>query len=268
MPAIPQGEIVTVGSSETETSLYGLPLRLVETVITMPDGRQSVLKGGFAAPYSWFPQPFFGCTLISSEPSWKCFHQFSRDGFTTIVSSKTKYGGDLSVLATALGLEQVPFAELEAVATDDLEIRLKEAVDAQLEQDVADLRASVADPAKSFSAHSTRVLVRTPERLLSLAPEIVEGIERAAIPSDNPYRNRETGKTLAMLFGRLPLEVQDRYAGQMRLLYDRSDAANDGRHWLYQAEALLRFRRPWDPQDEVKGEDIVIVGNEPQASAN
>jgi hypothetical protein len=86
------------------------------------------------------------------------------------------------------------------------------------------------------------MLLQSPEAILPLAPMIVEGIERAAKISDNPYRNRETGLNLARLFGLLPHHVQDEYSSDMALLYKRADEANDGRHWLYEAGELVRFR--------------------------
>jgi hypothetical protein len=244
MPAKPQNAPVTVANVQTETLVEGLPVKLIENVITMPDGTKHVLHGGTAAPYPWFPMPVLGCALNSGAPSWDCFHGFSRDSFTPIVTSATRYGGDVRVLATALELTPTEPQNRRATDREFVEDQLREVVGLQLERDIADLREAVTDPASQMTVHSIKVLERTPDVLLSLAPTIVEGIKRAAQITDNPYRNRETGRTLARLFGKLPYDAQDQYADDMALIYKRADEANDGRHWLYQADDLLRFRPP------------------------
>ena len=246
MPAKPQNTIIAVATIERETTVGGLPVKLIENLVTMPDGVEFVLRGGTAAPYPWFPLPVLGCALNSGAPSWDCFVGFSRDSFTPIVSSATRYGGDAHVLARALGLMPTAPHDRSAVDSDVVEEEVQQVVERQLERDIADLREAASDPAIQLTVHSTKVLQQTPAALLALAPMIVQGIKRAAQVSDNPFRNRETGRTLANLFGQLPRDVQDEYAGDMTLLYERADRANDGRHWLYQADALVRFRQPGD----------------------
>jgi hypothetical protein len=244
MPAKPSEPIVEVSTTHTETSINGLPVRLARTVITIPDGGEFVLRGGTASPYPWFPRLILGCALNSANPSWDCFQVFSRDTFKPIVSSKTKFGGDTRLLAKALGLKYTGSHGRRSIDRAIVEPQLQRAVDLQLQRDIADLQEALANPAANLTVHSIKVLQRSPEVLLSLAPLLVDGIVRAAEISDNPYRYREKGKTLALLFGRLPHEVQDKYSDEMALIYRRADEANDGRHWLYEADPLLRFRRP------------------------
>jgi len=244
MPATPLKPAVTAYSTQTETSVNGLPVRLVETVVTMPDDSEFILRGGTGSPYPWFPNPILGCALNSGAPSWDCLHGFSRDRFTSIVSSATKHGGDTRVLAEALGLKPTGPQGRKSVNREVVEAQLQRTVEQQLESDITDVKEAIADPAVQMTIHSVKVLQQSPDELLPLAPLLVEGIIRAAEISDNPYRNRETGKNLALLFGKLPFDVQDKYEDEMALIYKRADEANDGRHWLYEAEPLLRFRRP------------------------
>ena len=246
MPATPLKPAVTASTTETATSVNGLPVRLVKTVVTMPDGREFILRGGMASPYPWFPNPILGCTLDSGAPSWDCVHGFSRDGFTSIVSSATKYGGDTRVLAEALGLKPTGPQGRKSVNREVVKAQLQKTLDLQLENDITDLKKAIADPSVRMTIHSIRVLERRPDELLPLAPLVVEGIVRAAEISDNPYRNRETGINLAHLFEKLPVDVQNKYEKEITLIYRRADEANDGRHWLYEATPLLRFRRPLD----------------------
>lgn len=244
MPAKPAKPNVVVTSSVTEGLFQGLPVKTVENRIQTPDGDQFVLRGGTAAPYPWFPQPILGCALNSGAPSWDCFSFLSRESFTAIISSETRYGEDVRSLANALGLSHTEPNERATTGSDTIEEKLQQAIKVQLERDIADVQEAVADPSIRLTVHSTKVLERSPDELRSLAPQIVDGIQRAGQIVDNPYRYRETGRTLAGLFGKLPQDVQDAYADEMTLLYRKADEANDGRHWLYQADVLLRFRKP------------------------
>lgn len=241
MPGKPRNPHVTVTITESERLVEGLPVKLTEMVVTMPDGRKFVLQGGGAAPYPSFPTPALGCGLKSSDPSWNCSYGFIRDGFTPVVTSSTRYGGDVQVLAKALGLTPIAPHDRKAVEREFVEDQMRQIVKLQLERDLADLRQAVADPTSGFS---TKVLERSPETLFDLAPTIVEGIKRAAEITGNHYRHRGTGQALARLFGKLPYDVQDQYAEEMALLYKRADEGNDGRHWLYHTAELIRFRQP------------------------
>ncbi|MFT4893368.1 MAG: hypothetical protein ACI8QU_000150 [Devosia litorisediminis] len=242
MPDKPSKPIVEINSILAETSVEGLPVKLVENRVLMPDGNEFVLKGGTAAPFPWFPRPILGCVLNSGAPSWDCFKGFSRDSFTPIVSTQARYGADVRVLAIALGLAHTAPDERRATGSEEVQNRMQQAIKLQLERDIVDVREAIADPTLQLTVHSIKVLQLSPDELLSLAPSIVEGIKRAGQVLENPYRNRETGKTLAVLFGKLPIEVQETYSDDIESLYRKVDEANDGRHWLYQAGALLRFR--------------------------
>lgn len=244
MPAKPEKPTLVVASSVTEGLFEGLPVKTVENRIQTPDGSEFVLRGGTAAPYPWFPRPILGCALNSGAPSWDCFSWFSRERFTTIVSSENRYGADVRNLANALGLSHTPPHERATTGSDTIHEKLRQAINVQLERDIADVQEAIADPSIRLTVHSIKVLQRSPDELQSLAPQIVEGIKRAGQVVENPYQYRETGRTLAQLFGKLPQNVQDAYAEEMTLLYRKADAANDGRHWLYQADVLLRFRKP------------------------
>lgn len=244
MPEQPKEKFVSVSTSRTETSISGLPVKLIENHIGLPDGREFVLRGGTAAPYPWFPKPVLGCALNSGAPNWDCFHGFSRNSFTPIVSSATRHGGDVRVLAKALGLMPTDTNDRAAVHSEILEDKLQQITELQLEHDVQALKEAVADPSSQLSVHSVRVLEQSSDILLPMAPLIVDGIKRAAQISDNPYRNSETGRTLARLFGKLPPDVQDKYADDMSLLYERADQAGNGHHWLYRADELIRYRKP------------------------
>lgn len=261
-PAKPDKDTVRVATIRTERLIERLPVRLVKNTVTMPDGSEFVLRGGVAAPYPWFPAPILGCVLNSAGPSWRCVYGFARDGFTPIVSSSTQYGGDVRVLARALGLQYIHPKERKTFGSEQLEEELRDLMVRQLARDIADVREAAADPSIRLSIHSTQALMQTPEALASLAPTIVEGIKRAAVVPDNIYLHRETGRTLATLFGRLPRDIQNSYAFELFPLYEKADEANDGRHWLYKAGDLLRFRSRKtydDPEPVAEQVEPVII---------
>jgi hypothetical protein len=103
-PEDPTGETVQIEHKSRNTSRNGLPVTLTETVIRAPDGRTAQLAGGYAAPLSWFPLPAIGCWT-------KCEFQLSRETFTPILDTGSRFQSDAIVLAKALGLARINPAE-------------------------------------------------------------------------------------------------------------------------------------------------------------
>lgn len=248
MPKAPEKPIVSVSKTVRKTKVYGLPVQLSKTIVTMPDGREFVLRGGAAAPLTKRPRPVLGCALNSGGPSWVCGGGFMRDTFTPLTSSDQKSGHDRGTLARALGLIKVSPESNEAIDTSEIRAKIQQTIDRQMDQDLAAFNKAVLDPAMDYSPSSMSFLLNRPARLSGLSDKLVEGIERASAsdPSniDQHRKVGATGATLARLYGAMPLDVQDKYADRMEALFERVDAAGDGRHWLYQEANLTKYRKP------------------------
>ncbi|MBI1301936.1 MAG: hypothetical protein GC137_09815 [Alphaproteobacteria bacterium] len=90
-------------SDDKYTQSNSLPVKKEKITITTEDGEEYVLRGGYAAPLTWFPMPIIGCFLNSSPAAWNCFHGFQRD--INLPLNKSPDGRHY--LARALGLEFV-----------------------------------------------------------------------------------------------------------------------------------------------------------------
>ncbi|MGO8503904.1 hypothetical protein AB9F35_20695 [Rhizobium leguminosarum] len=237
MPEKPELPIVTVSQEETKDFEKSLPVRLITTTITMPDGRRFQLLGGTAAPLSWIPMPIIGCFLNSGAPSWDCSAGFSRNGFTPIISSNTPYKGDSTALARALGLK--PVAIEDRVGSDSAVILAKIAAteEATLARQIANVDAMIADPAAKVTEWQVDVLANRTDALTSRAEAIMTGIERAAAMTGRLRSSaRESGRILARLAAALPPDKFVELGPRLLSVY----ASADDDHWLWETEPLLR----------------------------
>ncbi|WP_298309007.1 hypothetical protein [uncultured Erythrobacter sp.] len=244
----PTKQVVSVKKTSNKVKVYGLPVTLTKTIVTMPSGEQFTLRGGVAAPYPKYPTPIAGCALNSGGPSWECGGGFLRDTATPVISGGGKFGRDGEALANALALEKIAPDQLRAIDPKILRLRMRETIVAQLEKELTYVRAIIADPSAEPREGSTRTLEHSPNHLVELAPEIVTAIKRASGPHPDGMeginRARRGGWILAHLFGNLPLEEQEKYAEEIADIYLKLDTAGDGRHWLYEVGSLMRFRKP------------------------
>lgn len=111
MPERPDLPIARVSTERKHVRNVTLPITQTVTTITLPDGREDQLLGGFAAPLGWIPMPVLGCSLDSMMASWDCSAGFLRKGFTPIFPGETRFHSDSRILAQALGLAPVKVAE-------------------------------------------------------------------------------------------------------------------------------------------------------------
>ena len=141
------------------------------------------------------------------------------------------------VLAQALGLK--PMAIKDRVGSDSTIVlaKIAEIEEATLARQLAKVDAMIADPIAKVTEWQVGVLANHPEALASRADAIMTGIERAAaITARFRYSARESGRILARLAADLP---HDSFiALGPRLLSVYADA--DDKHWLWEAEPLLR----------------------------
>ncbi|MES0810723.1 hypothetical protein ABLO27_14670 [Roseibium sp. SCPC15] len=123
----PQG-ITVVESTSTQIE-YGLPVEFSEMIITTIDNNQHALVYGKARPLSWWPKPIIGCALNSSNPSWDCFWEFSRDNVVLAAPPDRKYRVASDLIANVLGLELVTAETQQVVQSSDLKALMQSIVD-------------------------------------------------------------------------------------------------------------------------------------------
>lgn len=146
MPEKPDRPLVQVSVLQ-ENALEGtLPITRESTTVKMPDGTAFQLLGGVASPLKWFPMPVMGCALNSGAPSWDCSAGFMRNGFTPIVSGKSRYLRDSLTLATALGLKAVAPSERRTSDSETLKAKFEAIEQSTLERQLANIDAMIADP--------------------------------------------------------------------------------------------------------------------------
>lgn len=101
----PQRDAVTLHPGPKEVS--GTPLQPVELrpiEIAGSDGRRIRLITGTTQVLTFIPMPIVGCTLISSEPAWRCFAHFHRTMRALGGDHNPAQDGRAKVAARALGL--------------------------------------------------------------------------------------------------------------------------------------------------------------------
>lgn len=77
-----------------------------------PKGESTQVKWGVLRPLALFPLPVAGCTLISADPSWKCFAAFQKGG-PYLAGAEIGSQGDVSdIVAKVLSLKSAPIAQL------------------------------------------------------------------------------------------------------------------------------------------------------------
>jgi hypothetical protein len=237
MPDRPDLPQVIVARTEARVRDGHLPITRATTLITMPDGKQFELLGGFASPLGWIPMPVFGCALDSGAPRWVCSADFWRQGFTPIVSGDERVNRDIVVLARALGLRRVAVAERRGGDATRVLARAAAVEDAALARQLANIDAMAADPLPPVTDWEVDVVLGNKAALASRADTIMAGVERAAAAGrEQESGGRARGQFLARLLAGLPHERFVSLGPRVLAVY----AAAEGKHWLWDAEPLLR----------------------------
>lgn len=104
-PQDPKKPTYVIRMTQEKNDSILLPVKLNSIIIDDPFGDKSILKGGFANPYKWYPLPFLGCGLNSGAASWDCFHGFAREGFRPLNKGTGRFSGDPWIVAESLGLK-------------------------------------------------------------------------------------------------------------------------------------------------------------------
>jgi len=214
-PVLPE---VTVEVSRRSTTVDRLPLDEATTTVAMPDGTRHVLRGGFAAPLPSFPQPLVGCGLRSASTRWDCSALFSRNRFTPIPRTGSRFESDSIVLAQALGLARVAPAErrgadMQAVlaSVEAARRRTVEAETAKLERALADVSADVGGlPFKSLRGQPDAIV----ERLDRIVAAIERGIEIRR-------KGRNNAQQLWRLLWLVPATALDPYRNRIDAFKDK-----------------------------------------------
>lgn len=247
MPERPELPVVSVTHKEEQSRYGSLPITKVTTTVATPDGQSFTLLGGVAAPLSWIPMPVMGCALNSGGPSWNCGAEFWRNGFTPIVSGKTRFSRDSLVLAKALGLKAVSIEQRKGGDVSLVLAKMAKVEAETLARQLAAIDRMIADPLGKAD-WDTGVLANNPEQLANRAEAIMSGLERAAAANDEGYwKARESGRVLARLIANLPPERLRAFSPRILRLYranfsPRSDqyGSRGESHWLWECETLLR----------------------------
>lgn len=241
MPDHPQKAKVAISLVTKETEAFGVPGRFTKTIVTMPEGSQHTLRGGSVKLLTAPPRPMLGCGFNSHGQRTRCGGGFLRDRSAQVTSGNK---GDDQVLATALGLERVAYADTNAPNSALNAQALREILNEALEQDLVYYRMLVSDPSNDPAIRATGAIDDRPDLLVPFAPEIVEGILKASRPhGEHINSRREEGLRLARAFDKLPPEERDKYAKDFAELYARLDEIGDGRHWVYKMGSLMQYRK-------------------------
>lgn len=180
-PETPTLPIALVRRVKSNRVVSHLPVTDTVTTVTLPDGSNFSLRGGYAAPLSWIPKPILGCALNSAGPSWDCKVGFIRKRFTQLNDSESRYGSDDVVLARALGLK--PVARSDRKAIDPAQARADTAMAFKriLDEETANLDRALTDPTAQigsvpFSALRGRMDIILP-RLGAMVLAVERGVE-------------------------------------------------------------------------------------------
>lgn len=97
---------------ESQTVTTGLLVGKITTLeVIGPNGQSTQVKWGVLFPLALFPLPVAGCTLISADPSWKCFAAFQKGG-PHLAGAEAGSKGELSdILAKVLSLKSAPIGQ-------------------------------------------------------------------------------------------------------------------------------------------------------------
>ena len=237
MPEKPQRPQLRVTRKEEAGYRGLLPVRLVTTTVTAPDGKRYELLGGTASPLSWIPMPVMGCGLNSSNASWDCEAKFLRDRFAPIVSGKARYNRDTLVLARALGLKPVAIKDRKGGDPALVLAKIAAVEETTLERQLANVDAMIADPVAKVKEWQIGAVLTHPEALGPKADAIMTGVERAAaVTGGDRSRARESGRILARLIAYLPRDRFIEFGPRILALYAKADDQN----WLWESEALIK----------------------------
>lgn len=245
-PQLPQVRVAWRGEERGRTEAL-LPVRRSTTTVTMPNGQHYRLLGGRASPLSWIPMPVMGCSLDSGGPEWECNAGFMRNS-SAIASGQIDGGGHASVLAHALGIQEIPAAERresvpEAMLTMIVEEIEKGEREIQAKQS-AELDAMIADPEKNVAWDIT-LFRDNPDAMTKRADAIILGLERAAAATaDQGNRAADSGPLLAELLAELPEDEFLRFGPRVLALYQPPKEVG----WLWTSEPLIRRVGELGPQ--------------------
>lgn len=190
-PENPILPVAFVRRAQSKRMVSGLPVTDTVTTVTLPDGSNFSLRGGYAAPLGWIPKPMLGCALNSGAPSWDCTAGFIRDRFTQLNDTELRYGSDNIVLARALGLK--PVAPSDRIAVDPKQVRADTAAALKrvLDEQTANLDRALTDPAAQIGSGPFHALRGRMDIILPRLDAMVLTVERGVEMRRNARNNAQ-----------------------------------------------------------------------------
>ncbi|MGA7292224.1 MAG: hypothetical protein WBW85_06785 [Terriglobales bacterium] len=260
-PEDPKKPVLTVAVEEAvETQDWVLPTKVSAIRLTYASNQSFTLKGGTAAPFTWFPAPVIGCALDSAAPQWRCFAEFARDAYAPLTSKNIHdlgHNANTAAIAAALGLVAMPASSrIDETASDpaaaqNLQLYQEKEHDNELKR-FHDLVTDLALPDWQFP-----YLLQHPELTAADAPAMVQALQRAEEVTTTTrggrehnvlkYHNNNIRFVLSEMIVRLP---EDAYAPLAPQLVEaaRADANNteSGVGWSLQSQAPAFMMRLGD----------------------
>ncbi len=251
-PEDPTKPVLTVAPTETvETQDWVLPTKVSTITLTNASSQSFTLKGGTAAPFTWFPAPVIGCALDSAAPAWRCFAEFERDAYAPLAGRNSLdlgHNTNTAAIAAALGLVATPASgRISETATDPTVAQnLKSYEEKEHDNELKRFHELVTDLA--LPDWQFPYLLQHPELTAAEAPAMVQALQRAEEVttvtrhgrehSALKYHNNNIRFVLSDMIVRLP---EDAYAPLVPQLVEiaRADAANteSGVGWSLQSQA-------------------------------
>ena len=238
MPEKPELLIVTIKQVSEKEIIEGLPVNKLTTIITMPDGAETKLLGGFAAPLPWWPMPYAGCGLISGlHAQWSCQKGFSRKTFTPVISGNTRFGRDTEALARTLELRKLAPSERKPSATALVRGVVEAAFADELAKQLQSLDFALIRPEAVLGYQYWTLIWQYPETIALRSEAIIELVESKASGTDRSQKIRfqMLGSQLADLLGHLPQDVLVKFKNRILSLYAEASPEN----WLWGADFLV-----------------------------
>lgn len=236
-PSNPQKPYFEITTREESVSSWLLPLKLHTISIKAPDGKEHILKGGFASPLKWLPVPILGCGLNSARPAWECLHEFSRETSQPLNIGPDRFSGNTFAIARALGLKPVTkergysprkySIDIESIAKKIQEDELKNALDR--------FERLLSDPVSYNESLDFEKLAGNQKYYISQSSHIISALKKLKrFSGDSNYQNKvdriygEKVRTLSLSLSSLPLQtIKDNKRDIFSLL------SNSNSKWLW-----------------------------------
>lgn len=244
---------VTVKITESVRGSSLLPIKAHSLTVESTAGSVVRLKTGYAAPLLWLPMFDLGCLWWQRL---ECRAQFRRGAMRGLGAEGGYGGANPVVVASALGLKQVPIKDRKSAPAVEL---AKDALKNRIKTSLGNLDDLLANRRAGIIIHDVTALDQHPDLLVPRAGLMVQSIER--LIATGPSRDPESARVLQQFIAALPSE-SFRLAGPavVRALMRQEDRTSSMVGWQFLlrsadlgSEALPLLR--WAASDRSRGAD-------------